>query len=101
MVIIWSEILDAIEKAQKPIGKPTIIIAKTTKGKGVSFMENDCDWHGIPPNTEQFIKAMQELGVNIHHLEENKSGLLVRAQKAVDADKRKSLSTSDKALPKP
>ncbi len=96
-----SAILDAFDTARSTVGKPTMIIAKTTKGKGVSFMENECDWHGMAPKTDQYVQAMQELGVDIHHLEENKSGLLVRAQKAVDADKRESLSTSDKALPKP
>lgn len=96
-----SAILDAFDTARSTVGKPTMIIAKTTKGKGVSFMENECDWHGIAPRTDQYIQAMQELGVDIHHLEDNQSGLLLRAQKAVDADKRESLSSSDKASPKP
>ncbi len=42
-------------------GKPTVIIAKTVKGKGVSFMENNLEWHYKSPNDEQFKKAMREL----------------------------------------
>jgi len=42
-------------------GKPTAIIAKTTKGKGVSFMENQCGWHGKAPNEEEYNIAMKEL----------------------------------------
>lgn len=44
--------------------KPTAIIAKSTKGKGVSFMENNVSWHGAAPNDEQFAQAMEELGGN-------------------------------------
>ena len=40
---------------------PTAIIAKTVKGKGVSFMENACDWHGKAPNDEQYEVAMADL----------------------------------------
>ena len=40
---------------------PTAIIAKTVKGKGVSFMENVCDWHGKAPNDEQYEVAMADL----------------------------------------
>ena len=55
-------ILDAIETAQATRGKPTVIIAHTVKGKGVSFMEDECDWHGKAPDDEQFSQAMSELG---------------------------------------
>jgi len=41
---------------------PTAIIAKTVKGKGVSFMENKASWHGKAPNEEQFNLAVEELG---------------------------------------
>ena len=41
--------------------RPTAIIAKTVKGKGVSFMENQCSWHGTAPNDEQYAQAMEEL----------------------------------------
>ena len=56
---------DAIEKAfagaKKVKGKPTAIIAKTVKGKGVSFMENKVNWHGAAPNDEQYEAALAEL----------------------------------------
>ena len=55
------EIAAALERAEAAKGKPTVIIAKTVKGKGVSFMENDKEWHGNDPNTEQYEKAAAEL----------------------------------------
>lgn len=55
------EILKAFEVAKNVKGKPTCIIAKTVKGKGISFMENQVGWHGKAPNEEQYIKAMEEL----------------------------------------
>lgn len=45
----------------KTMKKPTVILAETVKGKGVSFMENDAGWHGKAPNAEQYEKAMAEL----------------------------------------
>jgi transketolase len=56
------QICEAFAKARQTQGKPTCIIANTVKGKGVSFMENVCSWHGTAPNDEQFEIAMQELG---------------------------------------
>lgn len=56
------EILDALSPDAKVPGKPTMIIAHTVKGKGVSFMENQCDWHGKAPNEEQVKQALAELG---------------------------------------
>lgn len=56
-----SQIFDAYNKAEKIKGKPTIIIAKTIKGKGVSFMENTSDWHGKAPNKEQSEQALKEI----------------------------------------
>lgn len=56
------ELISAFEKAKKVKGKPTAIIANTIKGKGVSFMENEADWHGKAPNEEQYKQAMKELG---------------------------------------
>ena len=53
--------IDAIEKAKKVMDKPTIIIARTVPGKGVSFMENDYRWHGKPPNKDEAQKALEEL----------------------------------------
>lgn len=55
------EIINAFEKARKIKEKPTCIIAKTIKGKGISFMENQVDWHGKAPNEEQYNKAMENL----------------------------------------
>lgn len=54
----------AFEAARAFKGKPTAIIAKSVKGKGVSFMENNVSWHGAAPNDEQFAQAMAELGGN-------------------------------------
>jgi transketolase len=55
------EILDALDRSDEVHARPSIIIARTTKGKGVSFMEYDHRWHGMAPNREQYEKAMQEL----------------------------------------
>ena len=55
------EIMDAFDVARNVKGKPTCIIAKTVKGKGVSFMENQVGWHGKAPNEEQYKQAMEEL----------------------------------------
>ncbi len=57
-----SAILRATKLAQKSRGRPTIIIAHTIKGKGVSFMENNPDFHGRAPNEEEYNKAIRELG---------------------------------------
>ncbi len=55
------EIIDAITTAKQTKGKPTAIIAKTVKGKGVSFMENNASWHGKAPNEEEYNLAIEEL----------------------------------------
>ena len=55
------EIIDAFDVARNIKGKPVCIIAKTIKGKGVSFMENKAEWHGKAPNEEQYRQAMEEL----------------------------------------
>jgi transketolase len=55
------EILSAFDAAKTVKGKPTVIIAKTTKGKGVSFMEDQAGWHGKAPNAEQYEQAVKEL----------------------------------------
>jgi len=55
------EILDSLDMALEIHDKPTVIVAHTTKGKGVSFMENKAFWHGRAPNDEQFAKAKAEL----------------------------------------
>ncbi len=51
----------AFKEAKETKGQPTVIIAKSVKGKGVSFMENEVSWHGVAPNDEQYEKAMAEL----------------------------------------
>jgi len=55
------ELMDALDQAERNCGAPTAIIANTVKGKGVSFMENKAEWHGIPPNNEQLALALKEL----------------------------------------
>lgn len=57
----FSEISSAIDEAREVIGKPTMIVANTVKGKGVSFMENNADWHGVAPNDVQSKLAIDEL----------------------------------------
>lgn len=57
----FDEIAAAFSKARATKGKPTAIIAKTVKGKGVSFMENQASWHGAAPNAEQYEIAMADL----------------------------------------
>ena len=56
-----SQLIDAFETAKMTKEMPTIIIAKTIKGKGVSFMENKVEWHGKAPNEEEYKQAMAEL----------------------------------------
>lgn len=51
----------AFQEAKETKGKPTAIIAKSTKGKGISFMENSAAWHGVAPNDEQCEAALKEL----------------------------------------
>ena len=61
----YDEILDSINKAKEYKEKPTAIICKTVKGKGVSYMENNAGWHGNAPNLEQCNQAIKELGGQI------------------------------------
>lgn len=56
-----AEVVKALELARKSPGKPTVIIAHTVKGEGVSFMENNPDFHGKAPNAEEIQKALKEL----------------------------------------
>ena len=56
------ELYEAFEEAKKVKGKPTMILARTVKGKGVSFMEGKNAWHGKPIDDESFAQAMKELG---------------------------------------
>jgi transketolase len=55
------QFLSTMKQAQALKGRPTVIIAKTFMGKGVSFMEDDYKWHGVPPNEEQGKQALSEL----------------------------------------
>ena len=57
----FDQIRAAFEEAKTVKGQPTAIIAKTVKGKGVSFMENQAAWHGTAPNDEQYAVAMADL----------------------------------------
>ena len=57
----FDEIRAAMKEARETKGMPTCIVAKTLKGKGVSFMENKVEWHGVAPNDEQFEIAMKDL----------------------------------------
>lgn len=57
----FEQIEAAFKEARNVKGRPTAIIAKTVKGKGVSFMENEASWHGKAPNDEQFKVAMEDL----------------------------------------
>lgn len=57
----YEAISDAIEQAKATKGKPTLIVAETVKGKGISFMENEVGWHGVAPNAEQAARALAEL----------------------------------------
>ncbi|MGH2740381.1 MAG: transketolase [Actinomycetota bacterium] len=56
-----AEIVDALDEAELVVGKPTLIVSHTIKGKGVSFMELDSTWHGKAPNKEEAEKAIAEL----------------------------------------
>ncbi|NFG41661.1 transketolase [Clostridium botulinum] len=58
----YDQILAAIEKAKNTKGQPTVIVCKTVKGKGVSFMENQAGWHGAAPSVEQRDQALKEIG---------------------------------------
>lgn len=58
----YDEIINAIAKAKEFKGRPTAIICKTIKGKGVSFMENKAEWHGNAPSREQCEQALKEIG---------------------------------------
>ena len=65
----YDQIEKAYAEAAATKGQPTMILAKTVKGKGVSFMENDAGWHGKAPNDEQFAQAKAELEAKLKELE--------------------------------
>jgi transketolase len=66
----YQQIIEAIDEAKKTKGMPTMIVAETTKGKGVSFMENQAGWHGTAPNKEQRDQAIAELDELLAKLQE-------------------------------
>lgn len=65
----FEQIEAALEKAKTIKDKPTVIIAKTIKGKGVSYMENQVGWHGKAPNADEYQKALNELDAQLKALE--------------------------------
>ncbi|MBR2590914.1 MAG: transketolase [Clostridia bacterium] len=65
----FEQMEQAFAKARTVKGKPTAIIMKTIKGKGVSFMEDVCGWHGKAPDAEQYITAIGELRLRLAELE--------------------------------
>lgn len=65
----FDDIERAFDEAEKISGKPVVIVQKSTKGKGVSFMEDKCSWHGTAPNKEQYDQAMAELNEVLKGLE--------------------------------
>ena len=69
--VIPSELEDAFAKfhANHGTGKPTAILMATTKGKGVSYMENQAGWHGKAPNDQEYEQAMGELKAQLAEVE--------------------------------
>ena len=65
----FNQIEAALNEAKTIVGKPTAIIAKSVKGKGVSYMENNVSWHGAAPNAEQYEIAVNELNAALAELE--------------------------------
>ena len=65
----FEQIADTLAKAKAVKGKPTAIIAKTVKGKGVSYMEDQVGWHGKAPDADQYKTAMDELNAQLKALE--------------------------------
>ena len=64
----YNQIEAAVNEAKATKGKPTLILAESTKGKGVSYMENKAEWHGAAPNQEQYEQAIAELDAYIKEL---------------------------------
>lgn len=64
----FEQIDSAVKEAERTKGKPTLVLAKSVKGKGVSFMENAAGWHGAAPNEEQYKQAIGELNEYIDGL---------------------------------
>jgi transketolase len=83
------EIIKTLEKAKKIKSKPVAIVAKTIKGKGVSFMENKAGWHGVAPNNEQLEQALKELKIidkiNVVRLKEKAAAFQKNVDKKISA----------------
>ena len=62
------KLMNAFDKAEQVKGKPTVIIAHTIKGKGVSFVENKAEWHGIAPKKEEYERAVKELDEELNKI---------------------------------
>ena len=58
----FDQIFAALDMAKETVGKPTMVVAKTIKGKGVSFMENEAGWHGAAPSDSDLERALLDLG---------------------------------------
>ena len=58
----FRQIFDALDEAKETKGQPTVIVAKTVKGKGVDFMEDQAGWHGKAPSEEEAKSAVKQLG---------------------------------------
>jgi transketolase len=57
----FNAIVDSVARAKASAGRPTMIVANTIKGRGVSFMENVASWHGTPPTDAEHVRALEEL----------------------------------------
>lgn len=68
------KLYEAVEEAKTVKGKPTLVLMMSTKGKGVSFMENNPAWHGSAPNEEQYNQGIKELDAQIKDLEVQLNG---------------------------
>ncbi|MBQ6894025.1 MAG: transketolase [Clostridia bacterium] len=68
------EIKAALKQARETKGKPTVVIANSIKGKGVSYMENNAAWHGAAPKEEEYNQAIKELDAKIAELEAKING---------------------------
>ncbi len=82
-------VVDAFEKAKGTTGKPTVILADTVKGKGVSFMEGVAGWHGKAPNPEEMNKGLAELGLTdaipVQHLLDHAAAYQSRVERKLEA----------------
>ena len=65
----FDALVRAFEVAKTVKGKPTVLLMKTVKGKGISFMENNAGWHGKAPNDEQYEQGKAELEAKLAELE--------------------------------